>query len=477
MKRLLFLLLVASLLFSALIFSTLAADYETDASFWSDVELRALYVQSGMKLASRINPSFSVDWPTFKVPEAGGVAATSNFNMRGFAMSPDGRYTYMSVLHGGGDIVRGMFVMETQTGRITDYRTRYDGDRCNGAQPRFSYPKGVAADTRGYVYIGWTLSDSYNAAYLTVECQKADGTLETVAELPVCTLGTPGDPAGTKIGINGVDVVELDGKTYCYVMTNYAHDVLYRFDVTDPEKPVLDKHFGKGGMATAAPKLAGGTLDEGLYMDVAPDGNIYLATGFSNGRDGIAVLAPDGRSCARVIPLDGVYSVELAGEFLLCGMRTANAVTVLDHESGRQIATLSTKDSFGERITRMQIIYDVLFVCDAGSFENQGNAVYAAALSETGEAFLQAIVKGQNTGESDFSPETEAETVTGTADTSDSATEASPEPTVPSESTAPSPKITTAEPGMGSGCASSMAVIPLLALLPVAFHCRKKHKK
>ncbi len=462
MKRLCFFVLLLILSASACI-PTGAFGYETEASGWTDVELRALYVQNGMRLSSEINPTFEAAWPTFAVPEAGGVQATSNFNMRGFAMSHDGRYSYMSVLHGGGNIVRGMFVMETLTGRITDYRTRFDGDVCDGAAPHFSYPKGVAADTRGYVYIGWTLSDSYNAAYLTVEQQKDDGTLETVAELPVCSLGTPGDPTGVKVGINGVSVAEVNGRMLCYVVTNYDHDALYCFDVTDPKKPVLQKNSGD------LPTLVGKQLEEACYLDIAEDGTAYLAITKSDG-DGIAVISPDGTTVERFISLNDVYSVELVGNFLLCGMRTSNAVTVLSRKSGKKIAAISTADGHGERITRMQIVQDVLFVCDAGSFENQGNAVYAAALSDRGDVFLKAIVKGQRTGIAEYPFEADAET------TSDPATEASADRTTSAETASAeltsTPDVPTENNG---GCASNAALLSLLVLPACALLYRKKH--
>ena len=48
-------------------------------------------------------------------------------------------------------------------------------------------------------------------------------------------------------GINGVEVAKIGDKYYCYVMTNYAYDALYCFDVTNPSKPVLNTDFGTNG--------------------------------------------------------------------------------------------------------------------------------------------------------------------------------------------------------------------------------------
>ncbi len=402
---------IALLLLPLLTLTLQAADYETKPQAWADVRLRALYVQDGMKLSSDINPDFKTDWPMFAIPEAGGAEATSTVNMRGFALSPDGRYAYMSVLHGGGDIVRGMFVMETMTGKITAYDTRYDGNVCDAALPHFSYPKGLAADTRGYVYLGYTLSESYNEAYLRIARQEDDGTLTHISEIPVCSLGTPGDADGTKVGINGVAVAEVNGRMLCYVVTNYDHDALYCFDVTNPQAPLPNADFGTDGCISLATfDLKGYALDEALYLDVDTDGTVYLAISATDGRGGVAIVSPDGTSTRRVMASDHVYSVELVGNFLLCGSRTGGTITVLNRQTGRQITTLSVNDGYGERITRMQLAQDVLFVCDAGSVEGVSNAVYAAPLSEHGRAFLDEIVISQNRGYAEYETETEIST-------------------------------------------------------------------
>ncbi len=408
MRRLCATLTTLCLLLVTMTLAVPAADYETKAAAWADVTLRSLYVQDDMTLSSDINPDFKATWPTFDVNHAGN-AVTSTVNMRGFALSPDGRFAYMSVLHGGGDKVRGMFVMETMTGKILAYDTRYDGGACNGALPHFSYPKGVDADTRGYVYMGYTLSASFNEAYLRVARQNEDGTLTRMSEIPVCSLGKPGDENGTKVGINGVSISERDGRVFCYVVTNYEHDRLYCFDVTDPEAPLLCKDFGKNGSMVLT-TLGGYTVDEALYLDVDTDGTVYLAITATDGRGGVAVIAPDGQSCRKVMASDGVYSVELVGNFLLCGSRTGGTITVLNRQTGRQVTTLSVNDSLGERVTRMQIAGDVLFVCDAGSVIGSSNAVYAAPLSDKGQIFLDKIVEAQNRGYAEYetdAPETE----------------------------------------------------------------------
>lgn len=477
MKHFCTVLFTLVILISTVVLSA-SAEAETASISWNGLRLRALYVQNDKKLTSDINPDFSADWPSFEIPEA-GTSATCTVNMRGFAMSPDGRYMYMGIQHGGGDVVRGMYVMETMTGKITDFVYRYDGDVCDGTRPHFSYPKGISTDERGYVYVGYTLSTSYNAAYLAIYRQESDGTLTHVSELPVCSLGTPGYAFGTKVGINGVAVRELDGQTYAYVVTNYDHDSLLRVDVTNPEKPMFDTEFGKDGVQMLPSDVwssHGYTLDEAQYLDVARNGTIYLAFNATDGRDGIAVLSRDGQICHRIHHLNGVYSMLVYGDYLLCGARTGGQVTVIDRETGKTVGAISTIDNYGERLTRLQITQDVLFVCDAGSVQGVANAIYAAPLNARGKAYLNAITDAQNSGTTDWY-ETETDMVEMPTEAA-TAPETVYEPIGTDSATEDHPPATglpkpPASAVVTIGCQSAMAASALL-LLPAAWLIMRK---
>ncbi len=449
-----------------------------DITTWNSIRPKPLYIQDGMRLTSTVNPDFAAAWPLFPIAEA-GKDATCTVNMRGFALSPNGRYAYLGIQHGGGDVVRGLFVMETMTGRITDFAYRYDGDTCASGVP-YSYPKGIAADARGYVYVGYTLSSSYNAAYLAIYRQNSDGTLEKLTELPVCDLGEPGGPFGIKVGINGVAVRELDGKTYCYVVTNYDHDTLVRIDVTDPQKPLLDNAFGKSGVVNLAPdalNLRGYTLDEAQYLDIASDGTIYLCINATDGRDGIAELSPDGKTSRRVIEQDGAYSILIYESFLLCGTRTGGQVAVIVRETGKSAGTLSVLDQYGERVTRLQVADDVLFICDAGSLEGIANAIYAAPLSDGGQTYLDAIVTAQNTGKTDWYTETEPTTGTPIVPDTEPDTNATTSPQdTESPTEAPTTPLSPPPAPPAVGCTSSIAGTGLVLLLGAAYlFVRKNH--
>ncbi len=469
MKKILAALLVLTLLLSFAMVGTSALSANVSADTWSTVELQALYVQSGGEIYSDLWEDYYEFWWEDEVPEADGDwLQACTVNMRGFAMSTDGRYLYMGTLNGGTGI-RGVVVYDTQKCVVTDLYYQYDGEEAGLPGSPYSYAKGIAADDRGYVYVGFAFSQNYNLVNLGIAQQKEDGTLEEVALEAVYEFGDPGDPGGIKVGVNGVDVVKIGDSYYCYVMVNYNYDALYCFDVTDPANPKLNKDFGDNGLIAfgddANPVKADGfTLNEGQYMDVDDDGTIWLVVNANEGKDGIMKIAPDGSACADVIELSGVYSVEHEGGFLLCGLKSGASVEVLDDTSYERIASIPLTAEYGDRVTRMLVINDVLFVADAGNDTTNFNAVHAAALTDEGQTFLDTLVTYmKNYGEKDTEAPTEAP-VDETEEPTDAATKAPEGTDIP-------------EPAIDKGCASvmgaSLALITLMGTAVVAF-VRKK---
>jgi hypothetical protein len=191
-------------------------------------------------------------------------------------------------------------------------------------------------------------------------------------------------------------------------MVNYDYDALYCLDVTDPANPKLNKDFGTNGciiFSEPSNTVAGNgfTLKEGQYMDVDDDGTVWLVVNANEGTDGIMKIAPDGSACVEVIELKGIYSVEHEGAFLLCGMKDGSAVAVLDDSSYETVATIPLTADYGDRVTRMLVINDVLFVADAGNDSTNFNAVHAAPLSAAGQEFFDKLVANL-AGESDETP-------------------------------------------------------------------------
>ena len=410
MKKLLGVLLCAVMLLSLTAVGTSALSPDVTADTWATLELKALYVQSGADIYSDLNEDYYEYWWEDEVPELENFYQACTVNMRGFAMSADGRYLYMGQLNGGTG-VRGVVVYDTQTCMVTDLYYRYDGDAGLSGSP-FSYAKGIAADDRGYVYVGFAFSKNYNVVNLGIAQQQEDGTLSEVSLEPIFEFGDAGDEGGIKVGVNGVDVAKVGDKYYCYAMINYDYDALYCIDVTDPANPKLNKDFGENGVIIffePSNTVAGSgfTLKEGQYMDVDDDGTIWLVVNSNEGTDGIMKIAPDGSACVDVIQQNGIYSVEHEGGFLLCGAKDGSAVTVLDDASYETVATIPLTAEYGDRVTRMLVINDVLFVADAGNDSNNFNAVHAAPLTAAGQVFFEQLVANLH-AEGDGTPTEEA---------------------------------------------------------------------
>ena len=491
MKRLILALLALSLLMTAAVFGASASiSSNVDNASWAAAELQALYVQSGGDIMSDLNEDYYEFWWEDEVPESDNWLQACTVNMRGFAMSPDGRYLYMGTLNGGTG-VRGAVVYDTQKAVVTDLYYHYDGEAGLEGSP-YSYAKGIATDDRGYVYVGFAFSRNYNVVNLGIAQQKDDGTLEEVAFEAAFEFGEAGAEGGIHVGVNGVDVAKVGDKYYCYMMINYDYDALYCFDVTDPSGPKLNKDFGTNGVIEfSAPSNtvagSGFTMKEGQYMDVDEDGTIWLVVNANEGTDGIMKIAPDGSACVEVIEKKGIYCVEHVGGYILCGMKDGSAVEVLDDASYESIATIALTADYGDRVTRIQVINDVLFVCDAGSDTNLFNAVHAAPLSADGQAFYEQLVANlahageeettdapaeETTDDTSFSTETVAEDTQAPVETQGSAV-TEEQGTKPAETNTPS----ATTPVEDQGCASVLgvgAISSMTLLLAAAFVARKK---
>lgn len=482
MKRMIGVLLCAVMLLSltaigASAIGTVSNDVNDDS--WKTVELLPLYVQSGGDIYSDLNEDFYAYWWEEEVPELGGVyAQAGTVNMRGFAMSPDGRYMYMGLLNGGTG-VRGLTVFDTKQAMVTDLYYKYDGDAGLAGSP-FSYAKGVAADDRGYVYVGFAFSKNYNIVNLGIAKQQEDGTLEEVYYDAVYEFGNPGDEGGIKVGVNGVDVAKVGDKYYCYFMTNYTYDALYCYDVTDPANPKLNKDFGENGCIIFSDPsntvVQGFKPGDGYYMDVDEDGTIWLIAD-SETDAMILKIAPDGSACVDLIPANYFYCVEHVGGYLLLGDYKGEYIEVRDDASYEVIAKIDIRPDYGDRVTRIQIANDVLFVCEAGNDNTTINTVHAAPLTPAGQEFFNQLVANLS-AEEDTEETAEETTETPTDDVTEEATAAETTDAPVEETTDAPAEDTTAAPETEEskdGCGSAVgfgAVAVLIAC--AAFAVSKK---
>ena len=481
MKRLIPWLLTLSLLLSLGAMSVSAIgdiSNEVNNTSWEEAELQPLYVQIGGEIYSELNDDFYAFWWEEEIPELDGAFAQAcTVNMRGFAMSPDGRYCYMGTLNGGTG-VRGVAVFDTQKAELTDLYYHYNGEAGDQGNP-FSYAKGLAADDRGYVYVGFAFSKNYNVVDLGIAKQLEDGTLEEVYCDAVYEFGNPGDEGGIKVGVNGVDVAKVGDKYYCYFMTNYTYDALYCYDVTDPANPKLNKDFGDNGCIIFSDPsntvVQGFKPGDGYYMDVDEDGTIWLIAD-SETDAMILKIAPDGSACVELIPANDFYCVEHVNGYLLMGDYRGECIEVRDDASYEVVARIDIQPEFGDRVTRIQIANDVLFVCEAGNDTVNINTIHAAPLSPAGQEFFNKLVANLSGEEETEAPteaptETEAPTDDQTEAPTDEVTEAPTE--APSDGTE-APTEAPTQPAK-SGCGSALGFgLAVLLTAAAAFVVKKK---
>ncbi len=461
MKRIFTLVLCAALCLGALSLSAWAAEEDYTSDTWKNAELKGLFYQDGEYINSDLAENYEAWWWEGDVPEVDDYMTAANVNMRGFSMSADGRYAYMGTLNGGSGM-RGVVVLDTQVGKITDMYYSYNEENALPGSP-FSYAKGIAADDRGNVYVGFAYSVNYNYLSLAVAKQEDNGKLTELCEIPVYTNDLePGDEAGTKIGVNGVEVAKVGDKYLCFVMANYDHDVLYCYDVTDPANPVLNNNYGINGVIEFSAEdctidMGEKTLKEGQYMAVDTDGTVWLCMDLNEGGNGIIKIDPTGITCQKFVELSNAYSISHVGKYLLVGLKDGSAVLVLDDSSFEQVASIAVPDA--DRVTRMQVRNDTLYVCGAGSDSMTYNYIYAAALTADAQAALDAQVAtlDKYQQENDTGDETE---------TTEAATEDKTEVTTEEQTEAPTTEEQTEAPKK-NGCNSVIggtAIVAAIAL-------------
>ena len=102
MKRILTLVLFASLCLGTLSLTAWAANEDYTADTWANAELKGLIAQDGEYIYSELAPDYEAWWWEGEVSELDDdYAIASYINFRGFSMSADGRYAYIGALNGG----------------------------------------------------------------------------------------------------------------------------------------------------------------------------------------------------------------------------------------------------------------------------------------------------------------------------------------------------------------------------------------
>ncbi len=392
------------------------------------------------------------------------------YQMRGMAISQDGKYAFGGYLNPSGSSAIEM--TELATGKAVAGIQFIQPENSKS-----SYPKGLATDDRGYLYAGLAYNPNNTRADLATY-SFADGKLTQVGYGNVIMTD-----ANTKTGINGVTVEKVNGTYYAYVVVNYDVDYLVRLNVNDPANPVVDTAFGNNGMVDL--KLDPFNVSDANYLDVDTDGTIYLACNASSGKK-VIVISSDGSLVLNEVVHDTAYGVALWGNYLLITTQNTGKVGFYDKATLAPVAQIEvTVDNIVLPIDRddillntgvnsfcnVAVVGDILFLGDQGSGASGLDQIFAAGLTADAAAKVATYSKGiydrlaaaypekTEAPETTKAPETEpvTEPVTEPATEAPAQTEAPQQTEAPAQTEAPE-----AKGGCGSMIAGSVAVVVLL---------------
>ncbi len=274
--------------------------------------------------------------------------------MRGFAVSKDGKYYYAGFLQQDRHVSK----YDASTGeRLCDFLCDVEHELI--ANSGESYPKGLAADNRGLLFVGITHP---NTGYITIMCLNED--MKPVAQHTEDISGETG-----KTGINGIATQKIGDKILLYVLTCYNTDTIRCYDVTDVTDIKLYNEFGANGVIDYN-DLTGSNADPG-YIAVDTDGNIYITylkdgAGFSKGSH-VAKLSPDGKTLVKETEVAEAYGICTAGEYLF--VSTSNdensQVHVLNKDDMTEVCTLKC-EAQKYKLSGIGYANDTLYVGDHG---------------------------------------------------------------------------------------------------------------
>ena len=231
----------------------------------------------------------------FALYESGTLDAAQ---LRAFAVDPNGNYYYGGFLNNGTPTV---YQFNAKTGDpICTYQ--FDSNEDDGA-----YIKALAADDRGYVYMGVANKANNGAVYFAI-CSE-DGLKEikwVKIEIEV------------KIGVNGAAIRELGGKYYLYFITNYDSDRLYCYDVTDVNNPKIMEAFGNDGFTSGGGYLdltSGFGMQDANNITIDEQGYIYICatTGTGSKGDTIFKVSSSGTGVVAQASVSECFGVAILG--------------------------------------------------------------------------------------------------------------------------------------------------------------------
>ncbi len=406
------------------------------------------------------------------------------YQMRGMAISQDGKYAFGGYLNPNGSSAIEM--SEIATGKaVAGFQF------IQPENSKSSYPKGLATDDRGYLYAALAYNPNNTRADLATFTY-ADGKITQIGYGNVIMTNE-----ATKTGVNGITVERVNGTYYAYVVVNYDVDYLVRLNVNDPANPVIDTSFGNNGMIDL--KQEPYSVSDANYLDVDTDGTIYLACNTATEKK-VIVLSADGSMIMNQVIHDTAYGVALWDNYLFITTQNTGKVGIYDKTLLTPVANIEvTMDNIQLPIDRddilinggvnsfcnVTVIDDVLFLGDQGSGASGLDQIFAAGLTTEAAAKVASWSQGihdrlavaypekTEAPETTKAPETEApetEPETEAPQTEVTETPATEAPNVTDEPTSIPP----AEPAK-TGCGGMISgAIVIVALLGTAVVFKKK---
>lgn len=288
------------------------------------------------------------------------------YQMRGFTASPDGKYLFGGCLQSD----KRLYKFDGVTGEVLgEYKDSEPG-----------YYKGVSVDDRGYVYVGISNQANDGAVlFAIVNC-------ETMQEVYIEKIAISG-----KVGVNGACVTKIGDQYYLYFVTNYGPNYIYCYNVTDVNKPVLNKSFANNGIMTIADLCGAGS--EGSYLGVDSDGIIYMScnTGSGSKGDTLFKIAADGKSVISKTSISEAYGVSVKDDYVLVSTYAGadSSVYVLNTSDLSQVAQIG-KAADGTNFTMAIIAGDKMYISDQG-YGSSGDRIFVSSKLNIPEMTVEIV--------------------------------------------------------------------------------------
>ncbi|MBO4326729.1 MAG: hypothetical protein J5950_05625 [Clostridia bacterium] len=287
--------------------------------------------------------------------------AEDAYGLRGFTVSPDGERLFLGYLHGPYGDASHVSLYDARTLRKTGEYIPVVDENIPVDMYNY-YPKGLAVDNRGFLFVGVTHAET---PYCSIYC--VDNYLREIGHIV--------EDLGETTGINGIATQKMGDRILLYVLTCYNADTIRCYDVTDPTDMKLYEAFGDGGVVDYN-ELTGSERDPG-YIAVDIDGNVYITCMLkSSGSKGSHVLklSPDGKEIVARVAISEAYGICTAGDYLFVSTYDydRSKIYALNRSDLSEVAVYSEENQ-SEPLTSISYGGQFLYIADQGE-ENPTDA-------------------------------------------------------------------------------------------------------